>query len=110
MHFKSNHPHLVKRGVVRSLVNGANVICQNQKDFNNEIKNIRHDLMFNEYPKEFVEPVMKPSIRNSPSSDTIYQGTVIIPMLRIFPRNSDASGTFSISEPFSRLNIHSVGN
>jgi hypothetical protein len=35
--------------------------------------------MLNEYPKEFVDSVMKPSTRNPPSSDTTYQGTVIIP-------------------------------
>jgi hypothetical protein len=55
------------------------VLCQDQKDFNNKIKNIRHDLMFNEYPKEFGDSVMKPLRRNRPSSDTIFQGTVIIP-------------------------------
>jgi hypothetical protein len=44
----------------------------NQKDFNNEIKNIRHDLMLNEYPKEYVDSVMKPSARNRPSPDTVY--------------------------------------
>jgi hypothetical protein len=52
LHFKSNHPHHVKRGVVHSLVNWAQDICQ--KDFDIKIKNIRHDLTLNEYPKEFV--------------------------------------------------------
>jgi hypothetical protein len=47
--------------------------------FQQQIKNIRHDLMLNEYPKEFTDSVIKPSIRNRPSSDTIYQCTVIIP-------------------------------
>jgi hypothetical protein len=51
LHFKSSHPHSVKRGDVHSLLYWAKVICQNQKDFNNEIKNIRHDLMLSEYPK-----------------------------------------------------------
>jgi hypothetical protein len=54
LHFKSNNPHHLYRGVVRSLFNRAKVICQNQKDFNNEIKNLRHDLMPSEYQKEFV--------------------------------------------------------
>jgi hypothetical protein len=58
------------------------VICQNQKDFNNKIKKLGHDLMLNEYLKEFVDYVMKPSTRNCPSSDTIYQGTVIIPYVK----------------------------
>jgi hypothetical protein len=47
LHFKSSHPYHVKRGVVHSLISRAKAICQDQKDFNNEI---RHDLMLNEYP------------------------------------------------------------
>jgi hypothetical protein len=54
------------------------IICQNQNDFNNEIKNLRHDLRLIGYPKEFVDSVMKPSTRNRPSSDIKYQGTVIV--------------------------------
>jgi hypothetical protein len=49
-----------------------------QKNFNNEIKNIRHDLILNEYPQEFVDPAIKPSRSNHSSSDTIYQGTVTV--------------------------------
>lgn len=82
LHFKSNHPHHVKRGVVHSLVNRAKVICQDQKDFSKEIRNIRHDLMLSEYPKEFVDSVLKPSTRNRPSSDTTYRGTVVIPYVK----------------------------
>jgi hypothetical protein len=74
LHFKSKHPH--------SLVNRAKVICQNQKDFNNEIKTIRHNLMISEYPKEFVDSVMKPAVRNHPTSDKVYKGTVFIPYVR----------------------------
>jgi hypothetical protein len=66
-------------------------MCQNQKDFNNEIKTTKHDLMLNEYPKEFVDSVMKPPARNRPSSDTVYQGTVIILYVK------------GISEKFKRI-------
>jgi hypothetical protein len=51
LHFKSDHPHHVKRGVSQSLVSRAKVICQNRKDFNKEIKNMRHDVILNEYPQ-----------------------------------------------------------
>jgi hypothetical protein len=78
LHFKSNHPQYVKRGVVHSSVNLAKVIYQNHKDFNNKIKNIRHDLVLSEHQKEFVDSVMKPSTSNHPSSDTTYLGTDII--------------------------------
>jgi hypothetical protein len=69
LHFKSNHPHHVKKGVVHSLVNRAKVICQNQKDFNNEINTIRYELMLNECPKEFVDSITKQSVKNHCSSD-----------------------------------------
>jgi hypothetical protein len=41
--------------------------------------NIRHDFMLNEYPQEFVDPIMKPLTNNLPSSLTKYQGSIIIP-------------------------------
>jgi hypothetical protein len=49
---------------------------------NNEIYNIRHNLMLNEYPQIFVDSIIKPLGSNHPSSDTIYQGTVIIPYVK----------------------------
>jgi hypothetical protein len=73
------------------LIRQAKFIYQDQKDFNIEIKNIRHDLMLNEYPQEFVDSIMKPSRSNRPSSDIIHQGTVIIPYVK------------SISEKFRRI-------
>jgi hypothetical protein len=82
LHFKSKHPHHAKRDVVHSFISQAKVICQDERDFNNEIKNIRHDLMLSEYSKEFVGSVMKPLRSNHPSSDTTYQGTVIIPYVK----------------------------
>jgi hypothetical protein len=39
--------------------------------------NARH-LMLNEYLKEFIDPVMKPSRSTRPSSNTVYQGSVIL--------------------------------
>jgi hypothetical protein len=95
LHFKFNHLHHLKES--RSyLVKQAKVICQNQNDFNDEIKNIRHDLMLNEYPKEFVDSIMKPPASNRPSSECT-RAMSSSRMLRALPRNSDASGTVSIS-------------
>jgi hypothetical protein len=70
----------VKRGVIHSLITQAKVICQDQKDFSNEIRNIRHDLMFSEYPQECVDFLMKPS--RSSLLDAIWQDTVIIPYIK----------------------------
>jgi hypothetical protein len=49
---------------------------------NKEIKNIRHDLILNEYPQEFVDSIMKPLRSNRHFSDTVYQGMVIIPYVK----------------------------
>jgi hypothetical protein len=84
-------------------------MCQDQQDFNNEIKIVRHDLMLNVYPKEFVDSDMKPSTRYHPFSETITRVLTSL-MLRLFPRNSDVLGTVSISRPFSEQNTHSVGH
>jgi hypothetical protein len=50
LHLKSYNPRQVKRRVIHSLSSRAKVICQDQKNFSNEINNIGHDLMLNEYP------------------------------------------------------------
>jgi hypothetical protein len=50
--------------------------------FNNEIKNIRHDLMLNEYPKEFVDSIMKQPSSNRPFSYTTYESRIIIPYVK----------------------------
>jgi hypothetical protein len=60
VHFKSNHQHHMIRVVIYSLISQAKVIYQDQKDFSNEIKNIQHDLVLNEYPQEFVDTIKKP--------------------------------------------------
>jgi hypothetical protein len=70
LHFKSNHPHHSKRGVPKSLVIRAKVMCQDPKDFSKEIKYIRHDPILNKYPQEFVDSVIKPGRSNRPSLDT----------------------------------------
>jgi hypothetical protein len=47
VHFNSNHPQHVKRGVVHSLISRAKVICQDQKNVNKETNNIKHYLILN---------------------------------------------------------------
>jgi hypothetical protein len=82
LHLNPSHPYRLKRGVFRNLIRRAKVICQDQKDLNNEINNMRHELVLNSYPQEFVDSIMKPSRSNHPSSETIYQGTVVIPCVQ----------------------------
>jgi hypothetical protein len=38
--------------------------------------------MLNEYPRELIDSILKPSRNNRLSSDTIHQGTVIIPNVK----------------------------
>jgi hypothetical protein len=82
------------------------VICLDQKDFNKEIENIRHDLMLNEYPQEFADSIMKPS-RATVLQVQYTWAWSLSHILRVFTRNSDALKTRS--GPFSKLSIHSVG-
>jgi hypothetical protein len=92
------------------LVNREKVICQNQKDFNNEIKTIRHDLMLSEYPKEFIDSIIKTLQEIVPLQTQYTRALSSCRMLRAFPTNSDAPGTVSVSESSSRINIHSMGH
>jgi hypothetical protein len=92
-HFKTNHPHHVKGEVVHSL-NRAKVICQDQNDFDKEIKNLRYGLVFSEYPQEFVTSIMKkPSRSKLPSPETADQGKLIIPCVKGFSEKFKGIGT-----------------
>jgi hypothetical protein len=81
LHFKLNREHQVKRGVSHILIIRSRVIYQDQKDFNKEIENTRHDLMLDEYPQEFVN-CMKQTRNSCSSSDAALQDAVIIPYFK----------------------------
>jgi hypothetical protein len=55
LHFDSNHPPHVKRGIVQCLQSTASTTCQEQEDILNEIGNLRCELHLNEYPKWFTD-------------------------------------------------------
>jgi hypothetical protein len=61
--------------------------------------------MLNGYPKEFVDFVMNPSTRNRPSSDTKYQGTVIIPYVKGTSEKFRRIGNRFNLRTISRLNL-----
>jgi hypothetical protein len=68
--------------------NRARVKSQDKKDSDKEIKDIRHDLMLNEYPQEYITSILKPSS----SSHIILQKQYIRAqslshMLRVLLRN-----------------------
>jgi hypothetical protein len=110
LHFKINHPHHVKSGVVHSLISQAEVVWQDQKDFSNKIENIRHNLILNKYPQVFVDAVIKPLKSNHPSSDTIYQDTIITPYVTGISEKSRYTGNHFNVRNFFKTNIHFVGH
>jgi hypothetical protein len=71
------------RGVVHNLINLDKAICQDEKDFNKEIKRMRYDLMLNEYQQEFITSILNPSRSSHHSSQATYQSTVIIPYVAL---------------------------
>jgi hypothetical protein len=86
---------------LHSLVSRAKVMCQNQKNFN-KLKTINHDLMISEYPKECVDFVMKTTVRNRCTSDTVYHGTVVIPYVKvIFEKFRRFGNCFSLRNIFT---------
>jgi hypothetical protein len=97
----------MKMGVIHSLISRAKVICQDHKDFNREIKNIRYDLVLDEYPQEFTDSIIKPSRSNCPSC-TIYQAMVIIPFIKGISE-IEALKTVSVSGPFIKTKHKSCG-
>jgi uncharacterized protein (UPF0335 family) len=82
IHFKSDHPQHVKRGVVYNIVNRARVLCQEHKDFSSKIKTIKQDLMLNGYLQHFIDSVIKSRRNKHPSTDRIPHTTVINPYVR----------------------------
>jgi hypothetical protein len=76
---KSDHPS--NERVVRSFVDRTKVKYQDRKDFSRETEKIKHDVILNEYPQNFIDSIMKPERSNHPS-DRLNHGTVIIPHVR----------------------------
>jgi hypothetical protein len=56
------------------------------------MKNIRQDLILNDYPQEFVDSIMKHGRSNRPSSDTIYQSTVNISYVKVISEKFRRTG------------------
>jgi hypothetical protein len=83
------------------------IICQDQKDFNTEIKNIRHNLILHEYPQELHIAATR---NNDPSSDTYTRALSLSYISKVSLRNSHTLKAGSMSGPFSKLNIHSMGH
>jgi hypothetical protein len=89
------------------LIDRAEVICQNQKDFNREVEVIKHDLTLNGYPHFFIDSVMKSRNNNNPSTDKVPHSTVVIPYVKGIQENSGALDIATTLEQFSKPNIHS---
>jgi hypothetical protein len=55
--------------------------------------------MHNEYAKEIVDSIIKPSRSSNPSSDTVYQGTVINTYVKGISKKFRRFGNRSMSGP-----------
>ncbi|GFG28310.1 hypothetical protein Cfor_11325 [Coptotermes formosanus] len=58
LHFDSNHPFHVKRGVIQSLVNRVNLLCPNEQDHKIEMEISWKDWLSNAYPADLVQSIM----------------------------------------------------
>jgi hypothetical protein len=64
LHFQSNHPRRVKRGVLQSLYYRITVTCQEQKVGADEIVALKHDLQLNGCPIGSINFVINKPKRN----------------------------------------------
>jgi hypothetical protein len=55
LHYKSNHPMLVKRGVIRSLFRRDNKLCHNEQDNWTELELVKNELATNANPGKFLK-------------------------------------------------------
>jgi uncharacterized protein (UPF0335 family) len=107
LHFKSDHPQHVKRGVFYSLVNRARVVYQERKGFSREIKTIKQDLMLNRYPQDFIDSVIKSRRSDRAYTDSIPHILLLYPVSGVCLRNLGILETASISGSFSEPNAPS---
>jgi hypothetical protein len=64
------------------------VICQDYKNFGQEIKNIKHGMMLNEHPQHFTEFIIISGRNSRQTSDTTPNDTSITTS-GAYPRNTD---------------------
>jgi hypothetical protein len=64
------------------LVNRTKDTCQEQRDFEKEIKTIKHDMNLKGYLQHFINSIIKSGKNNQPSSDRIPHSSVVIPYVR----------------------------
>jgi hypothetical protein len=69
--------------VAHSLIHRATIICQDQQDFLNEVKKIKHELVLSGYPSVSVDSIINgPTTRSRPDTDITPLGTVVIPYIK----------------------------
>jgi predicted GIY-YIG superfamily endonuclease len=65
LHFQSNHPQQVKRGVTKNLLHRANTMCHDKQNNMTELSLVKRDLLANAYQEKQVKSIinMKPQHR-----------------------------------------------
>ncbi|KAJ4446434.1 hypothetical protein ANN_13130 [Periplaneta americana] len=64
LHFQSNHPTHVKRGIISTLLNRANYICNKESDLQNEVQSLTNTFVTNGYPQEFIKKAISHNQEN----------------------------------------------
>jgi hypothetical protein len=66
LHFNSNHPPHVKRGVVHSLINRAITLCTEKQEYAKEVVKISQDLAMNGNSQHLIDSILKRSRGEEP--------------------------------------------
>jgi predicted GIY-YIG superfamily endonuclease len=83
LHFNSNHPPHVKRGVVHSLINREITLCTEKQEYAKEVVKIRKDLATNGYPQHLIDSILKRSgAKSRQETDETCLSTVVIPYVK----------------------------
>ena len=88
LHYDSNHPPHVKRGLIQSLHNRASTICQDRRDLCVEINRLKQDLQLNGYPQSCTDSVIN-TRDGAHSKKTNHCAMYIFHMWMAFQRSSD---------------------
>jgi hypothetical protein len=107
--FKSDHPPLVKIGLVQSRHNTASVICQIGQDLFNWIDNLKRDFQLNGYPKPFIDSVINSKGSSHPEKEGEPLGSVYTPYVKDVSRKFRRTGNrYNIRTIFQYIHIYII--
>ena len=116
---KSNHPHFMKKGIIRGFTERARALCD-EKHLNDELQNIEDVFVANGYDRTNVRRYMHEKKKSEMEEAKEYRGVVSIPYLKglseKFKRITEKHGirtTFRQGRKLKQLKVrvqHPLGN